>query len=298
MPLHGIDGLAAVQHSGIGMPAGHQQLEDEHGQGEAVVLLAACRRVEWLPEQLRRQVVVDADSTAVDLARAELDAVAIDDADTGVSPDENIAVVEIADDDVVGVQGGDGAGYVVGDLDDESIRGSGQQGETIERGYDLMQEVSVLDRRHDEAGRLAGVLVDHDLVRPGGNGSQLGYAGTGKLGQLGGMVVIDRLVIDFGDDVGPAGEREDFSLAALADLLIEEVGLAGVGTDQARRYVDRHGLGLVLAGKCGTMAMSETSSSVRVMMSADDRTFVTSSDNASRSPPSGSSSRATAIRAR
>ena len=96
--------VAALIDARVGVPADEEELEDEHREAEAVVVGGADEVTQGAALEFGRGVVGDADFAKVVLAvGADLERVAVDEPDEGLRRDEDVALVDVADEAAGGV---------------------------------------------------------------------------------------------------------------------------------------------------------------------------------------------------
>src|ERR1700687_3215938 len=155
-----------------------------------------------------------ADVTGVTPAlRGDLEAIAIDEMNRGVLANENIRVVDVADDLALLVNDGERSGEVGSGPNDEAPIGLREGGEARLRAVELVNGLASLDPRHKQAasdwlGRL-GQSVD----RPGGDPEKRRGLQGDHARELVRGSRSDRLMVELGDKLGAIAHLVDRALA-------------------------------------------------------------------------------------
>src|SRR5262245_46235269 len=184
------------------MPAHKEKLENHHRQSEAVVFLGAIDVSEGHALQLRRSVFRKAGVASVGPAvNRDLKAVDIEQVDRRLPRDQDVFGVQVADDEAVFVNGGDGARDVGRDVDQ---KGPGGFWEFLEPALGAVQGVNLFgaaDLFHDEAGDLAAGRVEQHVDGPAREVEQPVISEAGEGDELLGLLRRRRLVVNLGDQV-------------------------------------------------------------------------------------------------
>ncbi len=229
--------VRVFQGPGEGVTAAHEQLEDEYGEAEAVVLGAAVEPLEMLPLQFAWGVLGGADRAAMDdAAGAYLEGVGVHQGHQSLGIDQEVFRVEVADDIALNVQGVEGSAQVGGDLvpappvERQGVYGLGVVG--VEQGPGRV------NARHEETGEAAPFLQHGQRPGDGGVAEALAHFVAGRVGQHGAQLVLARRgglagQVEFGEHVGAPAQEEDDPFPATGQLAVGLVALA-VAAAQAR----------------------------------------------------------------
>jgi hypothetical protein len=202
----------------------HEQLKDEHGEAEGVVLGAAVDLREARPLQLRRCVLRLADPAAKHaLRRAHLKRIGIHNRNQCLRRDQHVGFVEIADDVAALVQSGDRGGEIPRGAQQIDIVKLGAVLQPRARRVVFDDEPGPIDPRHEVADKLT-FTIDEPRSRPGdGRVPRLRHGIVGRRGehrrQLRGTLR-RRAMVDLGAQVGYAVHAEDQCLATPAERLL------------------------------------------------------------------------------
>ena len=213
-PLDGHVALAPVA-AGEGVAAHEQQVEAQQGQAEGVVIRRAPQPVERLALQFRRGELRHADIAGKQaVAGADLERVAIDQLDQRLGRDHHVAGIDVADDVAAGVNRLEGAGQVAGGVDQKRPVGLRERLLAMRGAVEAVDFPVAVDPGHDEALHWSVGPGAQHVHRPGGDFQQAGMRLPGHVVELERLVRADGLVIDLGDEAGPAGDLVDRALAA------------------------------------------------------------------------------------
>src|SRR6266508_1096035 len=200
------------------MPAHKEKLEDYDRQPEAIVLLRAIHVAEGDALQFRRSVFRKSSFAAVGLAVGrDLEAVDVEQVDRGLPRDQDVFRVQVADDQAVFVDEGDGPCDVRSDVDQERPR---RFGEFLQPALGAVQRVNLLglaDLFHYEADDLSVRSVAQRRDRPGGEIEQPFIAEARQDDELLGLLRRRRLVIDLGHQVAVILNFVDLAFRAGSD---------------------------------------------------------------------------------
>ena len=155
------------------MAAGHEQLEDEHREAEPIMLGLAHLADKGLALKFRRGILRFADGAGVDdnLRLAvfnDLERVSVNQCHQRRRRDKDIALVEVANDVVAGVERGDGGGQVTRCAVQIARIESGQRLGAAARVEHVKQWDGVLDMGHQVAQEGSTLIIEQ--VRWPGDG--------------------------------------------------------------------------------------------------------------------------------
>ena len=146
--------------------------------------------------------------------RADLERVAIDEHDRALRRDEQIPLVDVADDVRLAVDRVEHGGAVHRHVDEKRPIAVGKLQFAMGRTVQVVDGNMPVDaRKHGADDRAFPPLVQR-LQRPGGEGRQVGRRQVDHRAEFVGLVGGDSLVIHFGDVPLIAGELENSSFAA------------------------------------------------------------------------------------
>src|SRR5262245_14108937 len=184
------------------MPSQKEQLEDHDGYTETIMLLRTIHIAEGDALQFGRSVFSEAAVASVGLTiNRDLKAVDIEQIDRRLPRDQDVFGIQVADDEAVFVNGGDGASDVGRDVDQ---KGPGGFWEFLEPALGAVQGVNLFgaaDLFHDEAGDLAAGRVEQHVDGPGREVEQPVISEAGEGDELLGLLRRRRLVVNLGDQV-------------------------------------------------------------------------------------------------
>src|SRR5262245_38196517 len=167
------------------MPSQKEQLEDHDGYTETIMLLRTIHIAEGDALQFGRSVFSEAAVASVGLTiNRDLKAVDIEQIDRRHPRDQNVFGIQIADDEIVFVDGGYGARDVGRYVNQKRPGGFW---EFLEPAFRAVQGVNLFgaaDLFHDEAGDLAARRIAQNIYRPGREIEQPVIAQAGKRDEL------------------------------------------------------------------------------------------------------------------
>ena len=210
------------------MTAHEQQVKAQQGQAKTVVIRATLKAVKGFALQLRRGELRDANIAGKQLpVGADLERITVNQLDQRLRRDDDIARIDIADDMAASVNRLKGAGEIAGGMRQKRPVGVRKGFFAMRRAVEAMDFPVAADLGHDEALHRAIRAGAQQVYRPGGNVQQTGMSLTGHAVELEGLVGVDRLVINLGDEARPPGDFMDCAFAAAPQRLTQVERLTG-----------------------------------------------------------------------
>jgi hypothetical protein len=141
----------AEKPPGEWMSAHEQQMKDDDGETEGIMVGRSSDRREIAPQQLRGREELDTDAAGKARSITDLKGVAVDGGDRAVVAHPNVAVVDIANDEARLVNGGDEARDIGRHMNDEAIVGAREMPDAGAGAVKLVNAARIRNARHDEA---------------------------------------------------------------------------------------------------------------------------------------------------
>ena len=166
-------------------------MEDQNREAEAIVIGRAEDIAQFLRLQLGRREVGRADGAGERAAvRGDLERVAVDHADAHPLINQQVALVDVAHDDVCGVQRLECGGGVASGEDHVMPADFGEVAAAVGGAVELVELFGIIHPDHQDAAWLAAGRIVENRSRPGGDGFQRARPNGDHRLQLGDLVFV------------------------------------------------------------------------------------------------------------
>ena len=168
-------------------------MEDQDREAEAIVIRRAEDVAEFLRLQFGRREVGRADGAGERAAvRGDLERVAVDHADAHPLVDEQVALVDVAHDDVRGMERLECGGGVAGGEDHVVPADFGEVAAAVRGAVELVELLGIVHPDHQDAARFAAGRIVQNRARPGGDRFERARPDGDHRLQLGDLVFVER----------------------------------------------------------------------------------------------------------